>query len=177
MHVSNFRAVKRVRDVVRIFARVAATMNARLVLVGDGPDSGAAFDEAQSLGVSDRVQFLGLVDDVLPILAAADLLLLPSETESFGLAALEAMASGIPVVGSNTGGLPEVVEHGVTGMLAPVGDVQTMADYALRVLRNSEVFTSLCTAARNRAERLFDCSRIIPQYESVYQRVLGSIGP
>ena len=177
MHVSNFRAVKRVRDVVRIFARIAATMNARLVLVGEGPDSGAAFDEAQSLGVLDRVEFLGLVDDVLPILATADLLLLPSETESFGLAALEAMASGIPVIGSNTGGLPEVVEHGVTGMLASVGDVGTMADYALCVLRDSEMYTSFCKAARNRAERLFDCSRIIPQYESVYERVLSSTGP
>ena len=121
MHISNFRPVKRVGDVVRTFARVREKVNARLMLVGDGPDAGLARQLASELGVADSVTFTGVVDGVAQILQAANLLLLPSQTESFGLVALEAMASGVPVIASDVGGLPEVVEHGVTGFLGAVG--------------------------------------------------------
>ncbi len=173
MHISNFRAVKRVRDVIRIFARIAGRRNARLLLVGDGPDTGAAFEEAQRLQIADRVEFLGLVDDVIPLFGVADLLLLPSEIESFGLVALEAMASGVPVIGSRVGGLPEVVEDGVNGFLSDVGDIKTMAACALRLLDDSHLFADFCKAARNRAKQYFDCRKVVPRYESVYETVLA----
>jgi N-acetyl-alpha-D-glucosaminyl L-malate synthase BshA len=134
MHISNFRPLKRLGDVVRIFSRVAARIDARLVLVGDGPEYGRTRELVEGLGLTDRVRFVGVVDEVAPLLAEADLLLLPSETESFGLVALEAMASGVPVIASRVGGLPEVVEHGVSGFLEPVGDVDAMADRALAIL-------------------------------------------
>jgi N-acetyl-alpha-D-glucosaminyl L-malate synthase BshA len=172
MHISNFRPVKRVADVVRVFARVAARMDARLVLVGDGPEAGMAMELAQDLGVGEQVVFVGVVDQVAPLLSAADLFLLPSETESFGLVALEAMASGVPVIASDVGGLPEVVEHGVSGYLAPVGDVDKMAAYALDILSSPERRARFCKAARERAHR-FDYREIVPQYEAVYERVLA----
>jgi len=174
MHISNFRPVKRVGDVIRIFARVAERIEARLILVGDGPDSALAMQLARELGVADRVKFTGVVDGVASLLMAANLLLLPSETESFGLVALEAMASGVPVIASDVGGLPEVVEHGVSGFLAPVGDVETMADYAVKILSNCELCLALSTGARQRAVEKFDYRTIVPQYEAVYERVLGS---
>jgi len=174
MHISNFRPVKRVGDVVRVFAKVAAAMDARLVLIGDGPDTSLALQLASDLGVADKVVFVGVVDEVAPLLAAADLLLLPSETESFGLVALEAMASGVPVVASDVGGLPEVVEHGVCGYLAPVGDVDRMADYAIRILSNPPLFRAFSEAARQRAASHFSYRDIIPQYEAIYERVLNT---
>jgi len=173
MHISNFRPVKRVGDVVRIFARVAAQIEARLILVGDGPEAGLAMQLAHDLGVSDRVRFTGVVDRVAPLLLAANLLLLPSETESFGLVALEAMASGVPVIASDVGGLPEVVEHGVTGFLAPVGDVDKMAEYAVRILSDCEMCQAFTLAARKRAVEKFDYRDIVPQYEAVYERVIA----
>src|SRR5215469_12028462 len=133
MHVSNFRPVKRTRDVVRIFARVHASQPSVLVMVGDGPDRPAAEEEARRLGVADAVAFLGKVDAVAPLLAAAHVFLLPSETESFGLSALEALACGVPVVASRAGGLPEVVRDGETGVLCGVGDVDGMAAAALDI--------------------------------------------
>ncbi len=172
MHVSNFHAIKRVDDVVRIFARVAEKFDARLVMVGDGPNSALALRTAQDLGVADRVQFVGVVDRIVPQLQTADLLLLPSQIESFGLIALEAMASGVPVIASNVGGLPEVVEHAVTGYLAPVGDVDQMAEYAIKLLSDRSTYQTFSQAARERAVRLFDCHDIVPQYEAVYERVL-----
>ena len=174
MHISNFRPVKRVADVVKIFARFNETLNARLLMVGDGPDAGVASQVAQELGVADRVEFVGVVDSVAPLLRAANLLLLPSETESFGLVALEAMASGVPVIASNVGGLPEVVEHGVTGFLAPVGDVEQMAHYAIRILSDCATCRAFSRAARARAVEHFDYDNIVPQYEGVYQRVLDA---
>ncbi len=172
MHISNFRPVKRVADVVKIFARFNETLNARLLLVGDGPDVGVASQVAQDLGVADQIEFIGVVDSIAPVLDAANLLLLPSETESFGLVALEAMASGVPVIASDVGGLPEVVEQGVTGYLAPVGDVEKMTQYAVKILSDCSTCRSFSRAARRRAVEHFDYHDIVPQYEAVYQRVL-----
>jgi N-acetyl-alpha-D-glucosaminyl L-malate synthase BshA len=174
MHISNFRPLKRTDDVVRIFARVRESLDVRLVLVGDGPEYGRTRELVETLGLADFVRFVGVVDDVVPLLAAADVLLLPSETESFGLVALEAMASGVPVVASDVGGLPEVVEHGVTGFLAPVGDVDAMAGYCLQLLADRCNGGIYGTNARKRAAEKFDYRSIIPQYERIYQRLLGS---
>jgi len=172
MHISNFRALKRTDDVVRIFARVRESTDARLVLVGDGPEYGRTRELVDTLGLADAVRYVGVVDEVAPLLKAADVLLLPSETESFGLVALEAMASGVPVVASDVGGLPEVVEHGVTGFLAPVGDVDAMAGYCLQLLADCQSARKYSAAARARAAR-FDYRDIIPQYEAIYARLLA----
>jgi len=173
MHISNFRPLKRTDDVVRIFARVRETLDARLVLVGDGPEYGRTRELVEKLGLADHVRYVGVVDGVAPLLAAADVLLLPSETESFGLVALEAMASGVPVVASDVGGLPEVVEHGVSGYLAPVGDVDAMAGYCLKLLSDCEDGKKMGEAARRRASEKFDYRSIIPQYERIYERLLA----
>ncbi len=173
MHISNFRPVKRVGDVIRIFARFVEKLDGRLVMVGDGPEAGLALQMAQELGVADRVTFVGVVDRVAPLLQAANLLLLPSQTESFGLVALEAMASGVPVVASDVGGLPEVVEHGVTGFLAPVGDVEQMARYAVQILSDCATCQRFSRAARRRAVEKFDYRDIIPQYEAIYEEVMS----
>ncbi len=172
MHISNFRPVKRVEDVVRIFARFLESLPARLVLVGDGPETSRVFRLAQELGVADRVHFMGVVDRVAPLLRSANLLLLPSQNESFGLAALEAMACGVPVVASDVGGLPEVVEHGVTGFLAPVGDVERMADYAVRILSDCATCRAFSQAARQRAVEHFHWMEIVPRYEALYTALL-----
>lgn len=172
MHISNFRPVKRIRDVIAIFAKVSAVMDARMILVGDGPDATVAEQMAVKLGLRDRVTFLGVVDRVAPILRAANLFLLPSETESFGLAALEAMVSGVPVIASNVGGIPEVVEHGTTGYLAPVGDVERMASYAIDLLADCSRREAFARAAKDRAATIFDHRKIVPQYEAIYEQVL-----
>jgi L-malate glycosyltransferase len=172
MHISNFRPLKRTDDVVRIFARVRETMDARLVLVGDGPEYGRTRELVDTLGLAEVVRYVGVVDDVIPLLKAADVLLLPSETESFGLVALEAMASGVPVVASDVGGLPEVVQHGVTGFLAPVGDIDAMAGYCLRLLEDCASVRRYAAAARAQASH-FDYAAIVPQYERIYEQVLS----
>src|SRR6267143_4183354 len=151
-HVSNFRPVKRVRDVVRVFAGVRQVVPATLVLVGDGPDRDAAEQETDRLRLGDDVRFLGKVDQVADLLRGSDLFLLPSETESFGLAALEAMACGVPVIASRVGGIPEVVVHGETGALAPVGAVDTMASAALQLLLDPGRSAAARVAAVKRAE-------------------------
>jgi N-acetyl-alpha-D-glucosaminyl L-malate synthase BshA len=174
MHISNFRPVKRTGDVIRIFARVRESLDARLVLVGDGPEYARTRELVETLGLSASVRYVGVVDEVAPLLKAADLLLLPSETESFGLVALEAMASGVPVVASDVGGLPEVVEHGVTGFLAPVGDIDAMAGYCVQILSDCEVTKRYGAAARARAAQVFDYASIIPQYEKVYVKALSA---
>jgi len=173
MHISNFRPVKRIGDVIRIFARVRAKMDARLILVGDGPEAPVAEMLATELGVRDKVTFLGVVDRVAPILKDADLLLLPSATESFGLVALEAMTSGVPVIASDIGGIPEVVEHGVTGYLAPVGDIEQMAAEAISLLSDCARWESFSAAARKCAVESFSYQHIVPQYEAIYERVLS----
>ena len=172
LHISNFRPVKRIGDVIRIFARVLARQPARLVLVGDGIEHFGAMELAAKLGIKDRVSFLGNQDDVLPILRQADLFLLPSEKESFGLAALEAMACGLPVVASRTGGIPEVVDEGVSGFLRPVGDTEGMAECCLALLEDSKMYDRFSRAARERAVERFDSGKIIPLYEALYSSVL-----
>lgn len=170
MHVSNFRAVKRVRDVVRVFAEVHREMPAALVMIGDGPDRVAAEEEARSLGVEDSVSFLGKLDQIAPLLAAADLFLLPSQSESFGLSALEALASGVPVVGTRAGGLPEVIRDGETGVLCGVGDVDGMAAAALEILGDRARWSRMSTLASADARERFARDAIVTQYESLYRQ-------
>jgi N-acetyl-alpha-D-glucosaminyl L-malate synthase BshA len=170
MHISNMREVKRMQDVVRIFAKVREKLPARLVLVGDGPDRPLAEREAEALGVRSSVRFLGKVEDVATALRWADLYLLPTQVESFGLSALEAQATGVPVVGTAAGGLPEVVEHGVTGFLAPPGDVEAMAGGALELLGDAKRWKAASAAARERAA-LFATERVVPRYEDLYRVV------
>jgi N-acetyl-alpha-D-glucosaminyl L-malate synthase BshA len=173
IHVSNFRPVKRIGDVVGVFARVAQEMPARLLMVGDGPELSLAQQRVSELGLTGRVDFLGRQDGIEAILPAADIFLLPSDAESFGLAALEAQACEVPVVGAAAGGLPEVVEHGVTGYLAPVGDVEGMARYALMILGESERREAMGAAARSRARERFEEAAIVAQYEACYERILA----
>jgi N-acetyl-alpha-D-glucosaminyl L-malate synthase BshA len=173
VHLSNFRPVKRVLDAVEIFARVAAQTPARLLMVGDGPDRGQAERRARELGVADRVAFVGKQDAIHRLLSVSDLMLLPSEMESFGLAALEAMAHEVPTVGTRVGGVPELVEDGVTGCLFPVGDVGAMAAAAVELLRDPERLRAMGQSGRQRAEEYFCASSIIPLYEALYERVLN----
>ena len=173
MHLSNFRPVKRIDAVVQVFAGIAARVPAVLLLVGDGPEIPLARRVAAQLGVTDRVQFLGAQENVTPLLSIADLFLLPSEQESFGLAALEAMACGVPVVASNAGGLPEVIEHGRTGFLHPVGDVQAMAASGLLLLTDEALAQRIAADAVRTVRERFCVDRIVPMYEQHYRRVLG----
>lgn len=173
MHISNFRKVKRVGDVVRVFARVREECDARLVLVGDGPERAVAIEAADELGVSDHVVFLGKLESVAELLARADLLLLPSEQESFGLVALEAMASGAPVIGTTGSGLTEVVEDRRTGYLHPVGDVEAMGRSAVGLLKDPAAWAEFSAASRARAVTLFGVDRIVPMYEDFYREVIA----
>jgi N-acetyl-alpha-D-glucosaminyl L-malate synthase BshA len=170
-HVSNFREVKRVKDVIRVFARVNRAMPATLVMIGDGPERVDAENEARELGVSQDVKFLGRLDSVASLLQASDLFVLPSQTESFGLAALEAMACGSPVVATRAGGLPEVVDDGVNGILEPVGSVEAMGRRAVELLRDPERHAAMRGAAIAKA-REFSADRIVPRYESLYEEVI-----
>ena len=172
MHISNFRAVKRAEDVVSVFAKLTAKQPSRLVLVGDGPERPRVLMRAEELGVRDRVMFLGKHTSVHEVLSCADLFLLPSASESFGLVALEAMACGAPVVASNVGGLPEVIEHGTSGYLFDVGDIDAMAEAGLRILGDDEHWRSLSEAGRALAEERFSSERVVPQYERYYEQVL-----
>ena len=173
MHISNFRPVKRVRDVVRIFAHVARAMPSVLVMVGDGPERVTAEKEAESLGVSDQTMFLGRLDAIAPLLAGADLFLLPTERESFGLSALEALACGVPVIGARAGGLPEVVRDGVTGALREVGDVEGMSAAAVDILSSPEKWQTMSDAAAADARTRFSQKDIVTRYEDFYTRVLA----
>jgi len=176
MHISNFRPVKRVEDVVEVFARIVKKVPARLVMVGDGPERPRAVNRAEELGLRQQVLFLGKHASVDELIACADVLLLPSENESFGLAALEGMASGAPVVASRVGGLPEVVVDGETGFLIPVGDVEAMADAAVGVLTDPRLHTRIAGAARRRAEECFGADAVVPRYEAIYDRVVSGGG-
>ena len=176
MHISNFRPVKRVCDVVRIFARVRERIPSVLVMVGDGPDRMDAEEEARRLGVHQDVQFLGKIDAVAPLLASADLFLLPSQSESFGLSALEALASGVPVIGSRGGGLVEVVKEGETGMLRDVGDVEGMSEAAIRILGDGDTWARMSAAGAADARKRFARDDVVAQYEAFYERNLSDDG-
>ncbi len=171
-HISNFREVKRVRDVVRVFARIRRAMPATLLMIGDGPDRDDSEREARDLGVAADVRFLGRIDTVAPLLQQSDLFVLPTQSESFGLAALEAMACGVPVVGTRAGGLPEVVQDGITGILEPAGSVEAMGRRAVELLRDPARHATMAQASAERA-RLFDADRIVPMYEQLYREVVG----
>jgi N-acetyl-alpha-D-glucosaminyl L-malate synthase BshA len=172
MHLSNFRPVKRLTDVVEIFALVRAKMPAKLVLIGDGPDRGAAEYLVRKKRLQKDVVFLGKQNGVYEKLAVADLFLLPSQLESFGLAALEAMACEVPVIATNVGGVPEVVEHGADGYLVEPGDVKTAAAHAIEILSRSDRGREMGQRARVDAKRKFCANDVIPAYEAYYRRVL-----
>jgi len=169
MHVSNFRPVKRVRDIVRTYAKVRKAVPSVLVMVGDGPDRVDAEAEARALGVEKDVHFLGKIDAVAPLLAGADVFLLPSHSESFGLSALEALASGTPVVGYRTGGLVEVVRDGVTGTLCEVGDVDGMAAATVEILSDPNRWQTMSRDAAADARARFSLDDILRQYETLYE--------
>lgn len=174
MHISNFRPVKRVEDVVEIFARVLGEIPSRLVLVGDGPDLPRARVKVEELGIRDRVVFLGEYTPVQELLSCSDLFLLPSMSESFGLAALEAMACGSPVVASRVGGLPEVIMDGETGYLCEAGDIDEMAAASIKILSDDKHRKELSDAGRAFAVKHFSSECIVPRYEEYYRRILGS---
>ncbi|MCZ8168959.1 MAG: N-acetyl-alpha-D-glucosaminyl L-malate synthase BshA [Flavobacterium sp.] len=170
-HISNFRKVKRIPDVVKIFYKIQQTIPSKLMLVGDGPERLPAERLCEELGIVDKVIFFGNSNEIDSILAYSDLFLLPSETESFGLAALEAMAWSVPVISSNTGGLPEVNVQGVSGYLAPVGDIDAMAKDAIAILNNNETLATFKKQALEVAQQ-FDIALILPQYEKLYHEAL-----
>jgi L-malate glycosyltransferase len=173
IHTSNFRKVKRVEDVVRIFGKVKEKLNVKLLLVGDGPERQNIEVLCRELNLCDGISFLGKQDAVEEVLSIGDLFLMPSETESFGLAALEAMACEVPVVSSNAGGIPELNLDGVTGYLCNVGDVETMAEKALYILSDDDRLKTFKHNARLRAEE-FHIDKIVPMYEKMYMEVLAN---
>ncbi len=173
MHLSNFRPVKRVCDVVKVFALMAREIPAQLVLVGDGPDRSQAEWLAHDLGIHSRVHFIGKQDRVNELLALADLFLMPSELESFGLAALEAMACKVPTIATNVGGVPELIDDGVTGLLFPVGDVEAMAAGALGLLKDPARLNTMRETARKTAQKRFCANLVVPQYVKYYEEVLA----
>jgi N-acetyl-alpha-D-glucosaminyl L-malate synthase BshA len=176
MHLSNFRPVKRITDVVEIFAQVRSKIPAKLVMMGDGPDRGSAEFLVRKKGLSKDVFFLGKQDRVQEKLGLADLFLLPSEEESFGLAALEAMACEVPVIASNVGGLPEVVTHGLDGYLIPPHDIEAGAKHALEILTRPDRGRAMGKQARINARSKYCSNDVIPQYEAYYTKVLNASG-
>jgi N-acetyl-alpha-D-glucosaminyl L-malate synthase BshA len=172
LHASNFRKIKRVTDVVRIFANVKKEVPAKLLFVGDGPERSTAEDLSRELGVCNDILFVGKQEQMEDILAIADIFLLTSEYESFGLAALEAMAAGVPVISTDAGGLAEINIHEQTGFLSPVGDVATMSNYALRLLKDEKLLSTFRERAHQQALQ-FDINTVIPTYEALYERFLA----
>jgi len=172
VHLSNFRPVKRVLDVIEVFARVCRALPARLMLIGDGPDRSAAEHLALRHGIQDRIHFLGKQDEVHELLPLADLMIMPSQMESFGLAALEAMACGVPSIATRVGGVPELIDDNITGLLFDIGDVDAMANSAIALLNDPPRLSAMSKAARRTAQDRFCTTRIIPLYEDYYRRVL-----
>lgn len=173
LHASNFRKIKRVTDVVRIFANVKKELPAKLLFVGDGPERSTAEDLSRELGVCNDILFVGKQEQMEDILAIADIFLLTSEYESFGLAALEAMAAGVPVISTDAGGLAEINFHKQTGFLSPVGDVATMSSYALQLLKDEKLLSAFRKKAHQQALQ-FDINTVIPTYEKLYERFLAN---
>lgn len=174
LHASNFRKIKRVQDVVKVFNEVQKQIPSKLLFVGDGPERATAEDLARELNISDEIRFVGKQEQMEDILAIADLFLLTSDYESFGLAALEAMAAGVPVVSTNAGGLKEININGETGYMANVGDVMTMSQQSLSILKDDKTLKAFKEKAAMHA-KLFDIHNIIPQYEHLYERVLAAV--
>ncbi len=174
IHLSNFRPVKRVTDVVKVFAQVVKQVPARLVLVGDGPDRSAAEWLAHDLRINDKIHFLGKQERVNELLPLADVMLMPSQLESFGLAALEAMACRVPAIATNVGGVPELIDDGVSGLLYPVGDVENMAEGTIQLLKDRERLEVMRDAARKTARSRFCATLVLPLYVRYYEQVLGA---
>ncbi|WP_291116853.1 N-acetyl-alpha-D-glucosaminyl L-malate synthase BshA [Flavobacterium sp. UBA6135] len=172
-HISNFRKVKRIPDVIKIFYKIQQQIPAKLMMVGEGPEKEKAEQLCESLGITDKVIFFGNSNEIDKILCFSDLFLLPSETESFGLAALEAMACSVPVISSNTGGLPEVNEHGFSGFLSSVGAIDEMANNALTILENDIVLQTFKTNALKAAQK-YDIKEILPLYEALYIKAISN---
>jgi N-acetyl-alpha-D-glucosaminyl L-malate synthase BshA len=172
IHISNFRSVKRTDDVVRIFHRIKQRIPAKLLMIGEGPELPVVRDLAIELGLRDEVIFLGKQEDIACVLSMADVMLLPSAQESFGLVALEAMACGKPVIASDAGGLPEVVKDGETGFILPIGDVERMAEKAIELVSDSAMYEQFSRQAMERAYHTFCHKAITRQYEEIYRRVL-----
>ncbi len=170
VHISNFRKVKRIGDVVKIFNNIRRETPAKLLMIGDGPERAGAEDLSKKLGIEDDVRFLGKLEAIEEVLSVADLFLMPSEKESFGLAALEAMACEVPVISSNAGGIPELNIDGVTGFLSEVGDIEEMSKNALFVLNKENLHTFKENALKRAQE--FDISNILPLYENYYRKVI-----
>ncbi|MAO07758.1 MAG: N-acetyl-alpha-D-glucosaminyl L-malate synthase BshA [Alteromonas sp.] len=173
-HVSNLRPVKRIMDVIEVFDRIQEQVPSKLIMVGEGPEKEAAENLCVAKGIEEKVHFLGNSDEVNKILSFSDLFVLTSEKESFGLAALEAMASGVPVISTNTGGLPEVNEHGVSGFLNDIGDVEGMAAHALEILKSNATLSQYKRQAREVASK-FETKNIVPLYEEVYEKALAHV--
>ena len=173
IHLSNFRPVKRVEAAIDVFRRIRQRVRAKFLLVGEGPELSRAMRMAHDLNLGCDVEALGEQEHVIPLLSVSDLFLLPSATESFGLAGLEAMACSVPVVASRVGGLPEVIEDGTTGFLHPPDDLQAMADSGIALLTDSDLHARFAKASRDRAEKYFCAARVVPQYEGYYQEITG----
>ncbi len=174
VHTSNFRVVKRVSDTIKILEQVIKEVPAKLLLVGDGPDRSECERLCRQLGLCDHVKFLGKQDALVEILTASDIFLIPSQSESFGLSALEAMSCGVPVVSSSVGGLPELVRHNETGFIAEIGDIDRMSKYVVDLLTNDRKYELFSQNSRNRAVNVFDKSKVIPLYEEHYNTILNS---
>jgi N-acetyl-alpha-D-glucosaminyl L-malate synthase BshA len=170
-HVSNFRKVKRVEDVIKIFEKVNKELPSKLLMIGDGPERQNAEELCRSMSICNDIRFLGKQDQMDEILSITDLFLLPSQYESFGLSALEAMACRVPVISTNAGGLPEINVHGKTGYLSDVGDVEDMANHAIYILSDDDRLETFKSAAIEHA-RGFEKDRIIPMYEKLYEQVI-----
>ncbi len=172
LHASNFRKIKRIGDVIYTFNKIRKSIPSKLLLVGDGPERHMAEELCRELGIFEEARFVGKQQDMEDIYAIADLFLLPSEYESFGLAALEAMAAGTPVVATNAGGIPEIITHGKNGYLSEIGNVEQMSNHAISILGNNVTLEAFSAAARKQAET-FDIHNIVPKYEQLYQKVLN----
>ncbi len=170
-HISNFRKVKRIPDIIKIFAKIAQHIPAKLLMVGDGPEKERAEELCAELNITEKVIFFGNSHEINSILSNSDLFLLPSETESFGLAALEAMAWSVPVISSNTGGLPEVNFDGISGYLSPVGNIDEMANNALKILKDENTLNNFKQNALKTAQQ-FDIENVLPLYEKMYQETI-----